>query len=310
MSTAEKDNDVSVCANCGKVDDVNNICNKCEQVKYCNAACKKKHRHKHKKDCEEHLRLVAERAAELHDEKLFKQPPPNKDCPICFLCMPTLVTGYKFKTCCGKMICSGCDYAPVFDNQGNEVVEKICPFCRTPRPNSDQEMIKREKKRMEAGDPIAIGKQGEYYSEGMKGYPQDIDKALELFYRAGELGYAKAYTNIGYTYQLGRGVEIDKEKAKHYWELAAVAGDVTARYNLGINEKKTGNMDRALKHHTIAIRDGHEKSLKQIQHFYSNGHASKDHYTKALQLYQAYLGEIKSKQRDEAAAAHVEYRYY
>ena len=25
------------------------------------------------------------RAAELHDEKLFKQPPPMDDCPICML---------------------------------------------------------------------------------------------------------------------------------------------------------------------------------------------------------------------------------
>ena len=45
-----------------------------KSVKYCNAACKKKHRHKHKKDCEEHLRLAAEHAAKLHDEVLFKQP--------------------------------------------------------------------------------------------------------------------------------------------------------------------------------------------------------------------------------------------
>ena len=44
MST--DDNDVlSVCANCGKEgNDVSNVCNKCKQVKYCNAACKKKHR--------------------------------------------------------------------------------------------------------------------------------------------------------------------------------------------------------------------------------------------------------------------------
>ena len=54
---------LSVCANCGKEgNDVNNTCNKCKQVKYCNAACKKKHRHKHKKDCEEHQRLAAEHA--------------------------------------------------------------------------------------------------------------------------------------------------------------------------------------------------------------------------------------------------------
>ena len=41
---------VSTCANCGKEDvDVTNTCNKCKMVMYCNAACKKKHRSKHKK---------------------------------------------------------------------------------------------------------------------------------------------------------------------------------------------------------------------------------------------------------------------
>ena len=43
-------NDVlTICANCGKVVVGNpNICNTCKAATYCNAACKKKHRHKHK----------------------------------------------------------------------------------------------------------------------------------------------------------------------------------------------------------------------------------------------------------------------
>ena len=55
-------------------------------VQYCNAACKKKHRSKHKKKCER-------RVAELHDEALFKQPPLKEDCPICFLPLPSMDTG-------------------------------------------------------------------------------------------------------------------------------------------------------------------------------------------------------------------------
>jgi len=43
---------------------------------------------------------------------------------------------------------------------------------------------------------------------------------------------------------------------------------------------------------------------------YLIGYATKDDYTKALQSYQEYLGEIKSCQRDKAAAAHERYRYY
>ena len=45
------------------------------------------------------------------DIALFKQPPPNEDCPICFLTLPSLHTGRKYKTCCGQMICSGCIHA-------------------------------------------------------------------------------------------------------------------------------------------------------------------------------------------------------
>ena len=93
-----------VCANCGKEgDEINNVCAKCKQVRYCNAVCKKVHKKKHKKDCEEYIRLAAEKhseelriAAEKHDEELFKQPPPKEDCPICFLRIPTLHTGYKY----------------------------------------------------------------------------------------------------------------------------------------------------------------------------------------------------------------------
>ena len=315
LSTTDNEDSISICANCGKEGDINNICNKCKMVKYCNAACKKKHRHKHKKQCEEHVRLAAERAAELHDIELFKEPPSlYGDCPICFLRMPSLYTGYKYQTCCGNVICSGCRFAPVYDNQGNIVTERVCPFCRTPVPSSQEEIIERVKKRVDGGDDKAMHGLAMCYREGTYGLPQDYTKALELYHRAGNLGSAESYNNIGVAYDNGRGVEVDEKRAIHYFELAAMQGDSTARYNLGEMEEKAGNIERALKHYMIAVKDGDTQSLKQIQLFYSNGQASKEDYTKALQSYQAYLGEIKSKQRDEAAAAREDinsnYCYY
>jgi len=303
MST---DNTVSVCANCGK-ENANNVCNKCNQVKYCNAVCKKKHKKKHKKDCEEHLRL----AAELHDIELFKQPQQTEDdCPICFLRLPSLLTGRTYMPCCGKVICTGCIYAPVYDNQGNKVDNRKCPFCRTPHPASNEENMERIKKRVDLDDPSAIYNQGCDYRDGSRGFPQDYVKALECWHRAAKLGFMAAYTHIGYTYKNGEGVEIDKKKAVYYFEQAAMLGEVSARYNLGNNEGKVGNVDRALKHYFIATRDGSSDSLDTIKRIYSLGHATKEDYKKALQSYQVYLGEIKSKQRDEAAAAHDDYQYY
>ena len=311
VSTVNNTEDVGICANCGKEgDDINNICNKCKQVNYCNAACKKKHKQKHKKQCEEFVRLAAEQAAEKHDDELFRQPPPAEDCPICFIRIPTLHTGSTYFSCCGKTMCSGCAYAPVYDDQGNEVAEEKCPFCRTPAPNTDDEAIKRYKKRVELDDPLAIFNLGIYYRDGTNGFSQDHAKALELYHRAGDLGYAQANSSIGYAYDYGQGVKVDKKKAKHYCELAAMKGDEVARHNLGNFEWKAGNMKRALNHFMIAVRSGEGDSMKQIKKMYTDGHATKKDYTKALQLYQTYLSEIKSVQRDEAAVFDEEYQYY
>jgi len=301
---------ISRCANCGKEgEDVNNTCNKCKSkmVLYCNAACKKKHRHKHKKDCEEYIRRMDEHAAKLHDDKLFKQPPSQfGDCPICFLRLPTLETGFVYYSCCGKEICSGCLHAVTKIDKG-----KKCPFCRSPHPTSNEESIETDKKRMEAGDAHAIYNVGCDYRDGADGFPQDHTKALELWHRAVELGYTRAYCCIGYAYNNGEGVERDKKKAVHYYELAAMGGNVTARFNLGLKEKDAGIIDRAIKHFMIAVRCGDNDSLMDIQELYTKGHATKDDYTKALKLYQEYLGEVKSKLRDEAAAFDNEkYRYY
>ena len=309
MSTADtstEDNYISLCAYCGK-EGANNVCNKCKKATYCNAVCKKVHKKKHKKDCEEHIRV----AAELHDIELFKQPPsPLRDCPICYLRLPTLEGGRRYQTCCGKVVCSGCIHAPVFDNQGNEVDNRKCPFCRTPPPTTDEEMIKREKKRADLDDPIALYNQGNWYFKGRNGCTQDDTKALERWHRAAELGHVKAYLNLGYFYEMGKGAENNEEKGVHYYELAAMRGDAQARANLAIKEMKAGNFDRAIKHHLIAVKGGDSNSLRKIKVMYSNGHATKEDYTKALQLYQAYLGEIKSDQRDKAAAFDGDYRYY
>ena len=251
--------------------------------------------------------MGTEFVVEQHDGE-FKQP-PREDCPICFIRMPTLGKGTRYQSCCGKVICCGCIHAPVYDDKGNKVAKK-CPFCRVPTPDTDEEGLERDKKRVEAGDALAIYNLGCDYEQGINGYPQDCDKALKLYHRAAELGHAEAYGMIGYCYDMGRGVEVSKKKAKWYLELAAAKGDVTARYNLGLMEYGGNNMDRAVKHYMMAVGSGDAESLKEIQELYSHGHATKDDYAKALRLYQEYLGEIKSVQRDKAAAAKEEYRYY
>lgn len=114
--TADKDDiAVLVCANCGKGEEESDklkSCNACKLVKYCNRECQIAHRSQHKRECRK-------RAAELHDIELFKQPPAKEDCSICFIRLPSLKSGSKYYSCCGKTVCSGCTFAPLYDDLGN-----------------------------------------------------------------------------------------------------------------------------------------------------------------------------------------------
>ena len=101
------------------------------------------------------------------------------------------------------------------------------------------------------------------------------------------------------------------KKAVHYWEKGAMGGETQSRRNLGIFEENTGNIERAIKHYINAIKGGDiQVVLKGIRQLYLDGKATKDEFEQALRARQAYLDEIRSDQRDEAAAAQEDYKYY
>jgi len=248
--------------------------------------------------------------SDLVEEELFKQPPHKKDCPICRQRLPILNTGKKCKECCGKVICSGCIHSH-FDDEGNVVVEgTTCPSCSAPEPKSQEEIVERVTARVKLDDAEAISCLGTFYDVGLHGLPQDITKALELWHQAAELGHAHAYADIGLAYSIGEGVKEDKKKATHYCELAAIEGDAIARHELGGDEERAGNEDRALKHWMIAAKDGVSASLEDIKRMYKEGHATKEDYATSLRAYQKYLDEIKSDHRDRAVAYDEDYKYY
>ena len=234
------------------------------------------------------------------DEDLFKEPPPRDECPICFLPRPLDNAESQYQSCCGKRICIGCIYAhKKADNRC------LCPFCRTPPTTSDREEIERLKERAGADDSNAIRLLGCYYRDGEYGLRQNRNKAVKLFLRSGELGNIAAYNSVGVAYDNGQGVERDENKAKYYYELAAMGGSITARHNLGACEKDAGNMDRAVKHWMIAAGAGCDKSLKAIRVCYLDGDATKDDFEKALRAHKEAKDEMKSEQREAAAAQYV-----
>ena len=222
----------------------------------------------------------------LNDENLFKTSFFTSNCLICNMKLPHYSSGKVYLMCCGKVICNLCDHELRKENPA------FCLLCDTPMPDSDEEIIKRQIKRIVLDHVygVAINGLGCFYQSRMFGLPQSYSNALNLYYWAASNGSGDAFCNIADAYDNGRGVRRDYEKAWHYYQLAAMGGNVNARYNLGVTEMLVGNTERALKHFMIAIRYGCVDSLNKVKLIYRDGYATKEDYTNALQYYQAYDG--------------------
>ena len=277
------------CAACGRADVSLKACKACKMVKYCGVDCQVAHRSKHKKACRE-------KARELFDVKLFAQPPRREDCPIC--CLPMLFhSGYSectYMQCCGKFVCRGCIVS---------LPRPVCPFCNTPASRSTEEDVKKLLDRIERfNDPEAINMLAGHYRFGRKGFNIDYSKAVELYRRACELGSAQAHHNLGNCYLNGDGVEMDKKKAAHHWQIAAMMGHEISRSNLGSFELERDNFDRAMKHHMIAAKCGFDKSLEAVKTGFGFGFVTKDEFESTLRAHKDSRDEMRSEQRDKAMA--------
>jgi hypothetical protein len=296
ITTKDADDSKHHCAACGDSDDGGGslkACTGCNLVKYCNRTCQVAHRPAHKKACKK-------RVVELFDEKLFKQPLPNEDCPICYLRLPIEGDQKRYQSCCGKMLCGGCVCAHFV--AASDTARFKCVFCRTEAISSYEEDIERMKKRVEANDAEAMVSLGTYYELGTMGLRQDHAKALELLHKSAKLGNHIAHHNLSICYQNGDIVEKDIRKETYHRQLAAMAGNIHARYNLGCDEYNAGNMDRAYKHYMISANDGCDLAMKAVQEGYNSGFVTKDDYAKTTRAYGNTIDEMKSDDRDRAAA--------
>eukprot|EP00984_Skeletonema_dohrnii_P027559 scaffold17118_cov77-Skeletonema_dohrnii-CCMP3373.AAC.3 len=281
------------CASCGiaEVDDIKLMeCDDCDLVRYCSDKCKEDHRPNHEAMCKE-------RAAELRDEILFRQPESTHvgDCPICCLSLPLDIKKCVSFPCCSKSICLGCMYA----NRIREFKEKLkmrCPFCRQLSLESKEESDRQKKKRCEANDPFALREAGRtYYLDG------DYERAFEYVEKAAKLGDVAAQFNLSRLYREGLGVEMD-EKMEVYYHLkeAAIGGHPNARNGLACHEGMNGRFDRAVKHWIIAAKLGHDGSIQSLKKMYKSGGVIKEDFASALRGHQAAIDATKSPQRELA----------
>ena len=274
--------------------------------------CQRNHWAKHKKRCKQ-------RATELRDEALFKDPPSKEDCPICFLPMPMrliccaslppatmsslpiydfaianeeLANKYteRYYPCCGKCMCLGCAFS--FDQNGND---DNCPFCNSNRDEkTDVDQGEEVMKRVEVNDAGAICTLAVHYQQGRAGFQQDQIKAFDLFNRAAELGSIRAHFSLAGVYHEGG----DLKKAKFHFEAAAMAGDEHARTILGSMEGRSGNMERATKHWKIAASAGCFRAMHCLITFFEKGVVSRESIDSTLNAYNNSCVEMRSEARD------------
>ena len=231
------------------------------------------------------------------DKELFKDP-LWPDCPICSIPLPSEPQGSTYLVCCGTKVCGGCVY-DMDMKAGGQI--RGCGVCSMPPENSLEEHIKRLKTRIDKyNDPLACNLLGVYYNNGNLGLPKDVAKAHALWERGGEMGSKEALGNLAGAYDDGDGVKYSTKKARYYYELAAMKGNIASRHNLGCLERREGNNVRAVKHWMISAAQGGEKSLETIQQEVKEGNATKAEYDKALRSYQNAVKRMKSSSRDKA----------
>lgn len=151
---------------------------------------------------------------------------------------------------------------------------------------------------MKLNDSEAFHVMGQKYSVGGWGLSKDMNKALELWHQAAELGLCKAHYNLSIVYLHGDGVGEDDEKFVLHIKIAAIGGHEGARYMLGVVERgiaceiaveehdgaehNNGRMDRAMNHFMIGARAGEERCLKEVGVGYKAGFVTKDDYANTL----------------------------
>ena len=194
--------------------------------------------------------------------------------------------------CCGKIICNGCEYANM-KREEEMRVKHTCPFCREAVPETDEDIEKYRMKRIEANDPVAMFQEGgeQYYNKG------NFSVAFEFYKKAAELGDASAHYQLSLLYLKGHGVEKDKGKEIYHAEEAAIGGHPAARHNLGNEEWRNDNFERAVKHHIIAAALGEELSIKVLIGAFKRGFVQKEDLAATLRAHQAAVDATKSPQR-------------
>jgi len=138
----------------------------------------------------------------------------------------------------------------------------------------------------EAKEQVSLGRK---YQDG-EGVPKDYDKALELFRKAADRGYADAQINVGYMYVNGLGVKQNYGIGLEWYLKASEQGEAVAQTNIAdIYRRGLGvpkDYGKALEWYRKAAAQGDAFAQAGIGSMYVKGQGVPKDYGKALELFQ------------------------
>lgn len=244
------------------------------------------------------------------DDELFKQPPPNADCPLCSIPLPLFsenALARRYQSCCGQIICGGCMWPVEYPLYGSGAPVP-CPSCNTLNSEDEKEIVKGLMKRADEKDVYAMTLLGTRFAEGSV-VPKSMHRAIEIWEEAAELGGILACNTLGNIYKPGSlndiddtGIDKDWKKACRYYAKAAKGNHDLARYNLGVLENNHGSKIKAMKHMLIGAASGHDDALTLVKQGLTDHRVTKEEYDNALRAYKESKKLMDNAQRDKPKA--------
>ena len=120
--------------------------------------------------CEKKREIIGVYCPSFPLEILFKQPEGSHlgDCPICMIPLSLETKQWSVYSCCGKMICNGCNFSNQRREREMRLGDPRCAFCRTLVRRSKDEAKRNEKKKLAANDPATLKNVGAKCLNSMK----------------------------------------------------------------------------------------------------------------------------------------------
>lgn len=125
------------------------------------------------------------------------------------------------------------------------------------------QMIERARK----GDANSLHQLGLFYLYGTKGIEINLHDAKACLESAAAKGSIHAHRELGNMNLTGIGTEVDEEKAKYHYGIAAMKGDYRARHSLAHLEK---DEVKKIRHLIISASQGSKGAMDDILQRHKN----------------------------------------